>query len=55
VALNKEDMTEQAKRKLAERIIKRLHSCGGHYPAWGAIDQIVGVLDDEFPSQTEEQ
>jgi hypothetical protein len=49
-------MTEQAKRELAKRIIKRLHSCGGkYYPAWGAIDQIVCVLDDEFPSQTEEQ
>ncbi|MCH1461775.1 MAG: hypothetical protein L7U25_05395 [Candidatus Poseidonia sp.] len=47
-------MTEEAKRDLAERIVKRLHSCGGkYYPAYGAIDQIVCVLDSQF--QTQEQ
>lgn len=49
-------MTEEDKRDLAKRIIKRLSSCGGqYYPAYGAIEQIVLVLDDQFPTPTQEQ
>lgn len=45
-------MSEQDKLELAKLIIKRLNECGGrYYPAYGAVEQVVCVLDAKFPSQ----